>query len=95
MPTDLSDRGRALENEYFRKKEQELIEKLKGHLAVENAHDAGMDCPRCDGRLLEADYQHIKIDVCNKCHGVWFDAGELAQVIDKDKSGGWFSRLFD
>ena len=95
MATDLSDRGRALENEYFRRKEQELIEKLRGHMAVENAQDAGMDCPRCDGRLLEADYQHIKVDVCNKCHGVWFDAGELAQVIDKDKTGGWFSRLFD
>lgn len=54
-----------------------------------------MQCPRCDGKLLEADYQHIRIDVCNKCHGVWFDAGELAQVIDKDKKGGWFSRRFD
>ena len=95
MPIDLTDRGRALENEYFRRKEQELIEKLKGHLAVENAQSTGMQCPRCEGTLLEADYQHIKIDVCNKCHGVWFDAGELARVIDKDKKGGWFSRLFD
>jgi Zn-finger nucleic acid-binding protein len=64
-------------------------------LAVENAQEVGLSCPRCDGKLLEADYQHIKIDVCNKCHGVWFDAGELAQVIDKDKEGGWFSKLFD
>lgn len=92
---DLKDRGRALEDEYFRRKEQELIEKLRGHLAVEHAEETSMKCPRCDGTLLEADYQHIKIDVCNKCHGVWFDAGELAQVIDKDKQGGWFSRLFD
>ena len=59
MPIDLEDRGRALENEYFRRKEQELIEKLRAHMAVENAHDAGMNCPRCDGRLLEADYQHM------------------------------------
>ncbi len=95
MGSDLGDRGRALENEYFRRKEQELIEKLKGNLAVENAQESGLACPRCDGKLLEADYQHIKVDVCNKCHGVWFDAGELAQVIDKDKTGGWFSKLFD
>ena len=95
MAADLEDRGRALENEYFRRREQELIEKLKGHLAVENAQSTGLQCPRCEGTLLEADYQHIKVDVCNKCHGVWFDAGELAQVIDKDKEGGWFSRLFD
>ena len=95
MSTGLEDRGRALENEYFRRKEQELMEKLKAHLAEEESQEAGMSCPRCDGRLLEADYQHIKIDVCNKCQGVWFDAGELAQVIDKDKEGGWFSKLFD
>ena len=24
----------------------------------------------------------------------WFDAGELAQVIEKDRDGGWFGRLF-
>ena len=47
MPIDLEDRGRALENEYFHRKEQELIEKLKAHMAVEQAHDAGIDCPRC------------------------------------------------
>jgi hypothetical protein len=95
MPIELEDRGRALENEYFRKKEQELIERMKAHLAVENAQSVGLKCPKCEGDLLEADYQKIKIDVCNQCHGVWFDAGELAQVIDKDKEGGWFSRLFE
>ena len=94
MPIDMEDRGRALENEYFHRKEQELIQKLKGHLAVENAQDAGLDCPRCDGRLLEADYEHIKIDVCNKCSGVWLDAGELTQVVEKDTEAGWFGRLF-
>ena len=94
MAVDLDDRGRALENEYFRKKEQELIEKMRAKLAMESASPAGMQCPRCDGKLLEADYEDIKIDVCDTCHGVWFDAGELAQVIDKDKQGGWFGRLF-
>ena len=95
MPINLDDRGRALENEYFHRKEQELIEKLKAHLAVENAQSTGLKCPKDDGMLMEADYQNIKIDVCSTCHGVWFDAGELAQVIDKDKKGGWFSRLFE
>lgn len=96
MTIELEDRGRALENEYFRRKEQELIEKMKAHLAIENAQSTGLKCPKCkDGTLLESDYQDIKIDVCNTCHGVWFDAGELAQVIDKDKQGGWFSRLFE
>jgi Zn-finger nucleic acid-binding protein len=94
MTIELEDRARALENEYFHRKEQELIEKMRGHMAVENATSIGLECPKCDGALMEADFQNIKIDVCNKCHGVWFDAGELAQVIEKDKDGGWFGRLF-
>lgn len=94
MPIELEDRGRALENEYFRRKEQELIEKMKAHMAMENAKSLEIGCPKCDGTLHEADYDNIKIDVCNKCHGVWFDAGELTQVLEKDKEGGWFGRLF-
>ena len=32
MPIDLEDRGQALENEYFHRKEQELIVKMKEKL---------------------------------------------------------------
>ena len=94
MSIDLEDRGHALENEYFHRKEQELIQKMKAHMAVENAKATAMKCPKCEGTLMEADYDHIKIDICDKCHGAWFDAGELTQVIEKDKQGGWFGRLF-
>ena len=94
MPIDLEDRGQALENEYFRRKEQELIEKMKAKLEAENAETSAVQCPKCDGKLIETDYDKIKIDVCNKCTGVWLDAGELAQLVDKDKEGGWLSKLF-
>ena len=95
MAVDLEDRGQALENEYFRRREQELIEKMKVKLAAENAKSTEMQCPRCDGTLVETDFEDIKIDACNKCTGVWFDAGELCQVMDKEeKEGGWFSRFF-
>ena len=94
MAVDLEDRGQALENEYFRRKEQELIAKMKEKLASENAKSLELKCPKCDGTLVETDYENIKIDICNKCSGVWFDAGELAQVVDKEeKEGGWFGRL--
>ena len=93
MPIDLDDRGQALENEYFHRKEKELIEKMKAKMASENAKSLELKCPKCDGTLHETDYEEVKIDVCDKCSGVWFDAGELAQVIDKDKSNGWLSRL--
>jgi Zn-finger nucleic acid-binding protein len=67
---------------------------MKAKLAAENAEASGLQCPKCDGKLVETDYDNVKIDVCNKCTGVWLDAGELAQLVDKDKEGGWLSKLF-
>lgn len=95
MPIELDDRGRALENEYFRRKEQELLEKMKARLESEGSKDLGLNCPKCDGTLFETDYEGVTIDVCNRCNGVWLDAGELAQVAAKDEEGGgWFGKLF-
>jgi len=95
MPIELDDRGRALENEYFRRKEQELLDKMKQKLDSETAQSTTMQCPRCDGKLVETDHENVTIDVCDKCHGVWLDAGEMAQIAAKDEeTGGWFGKLF-
>ncbi|MGD9562533.1 MAG: zf-TFIIB domain-containing protein [Pyrinomonadaceae bacterium] len=95
MPIELDERGRALENEYFRRKEKELLEKMKAKIEVEDAKDLHLQCPKCDGSLYEAEYEKITVDVCNKCTGVWLDAGELAQVaVKEEESGGWFGRFF-
>ena len=94
MPIEMDDRGRAMENEYFHRKEQELIEKMKSKLSAENAPASSLECPKCDGKLVETNYETIKIDVCNECTGVWLDAGELAQIVEKDTEHGWFGRVF-
>ena len=94
MPIDLDDRGRALENEYFRRQESELIEKLRSKMNAENTTSLEMQCPKCDGTLHETDFENIKIDVCDKCSGVWLDAGELAQAVGKNENSGWLSRVF-
>ncbi|MDQ3322456.1 MAG: zf-TFIIB domain-containing protein [Acidobacteriota bacterium] len=94
MSIELDDRGRALENEYFRRQEQELIEKMKSKLAGESKNASELNCPKCDGKLIETDYENIKMDVCDGCHGVWLDAGELAQVVNKEQDSGWFGRVF-
>ncbi len=94
MSEQLEDRGRALENEYFHRKEKELIEKMKAKLQVSETIDLELNCPKCDGKLVETDYEGIKIDVCDKCSGTWFDAGELAQIVDKNEDSGWLSRFF-
>ena len=94
MAIDLDERGKAMENEYFHRKEQEVIDKMKAKLAAENLEASALDCPKCDGKLVETDFENIKIDVCNACSGVWFDAGELAQVVGKEEEKGWFGRVF-
>ncbi len=94
MPIDLEKRGDALENEYFHRKEQELIAKMKAKLQEDEAKSLEIKCPKCEGTLIETDFEDIKIDVCNKCTGVWLDAGELTQIADKDDETGWFGKLF-
>ena len=96
--TDIFDeRRKGLEEEYFHRKNKEAIEKLRAKIAVsEQAKAAGassMRCPRCDGVLNQNKFEEVKIDVCDKCGGVWLDSGELEQLKGKE-GGGWFSRLW-
>lgn len=97
MSNPLDDRRRGLEEEYFHRKNQEAIERLRDKMKVsEDAKAAGvssMKCPRCDGTLKESKFEEIMIDTCDKCGGVWLDSGELEQVTKSDK-GGWFSRYW-
>lgn len=68
----------------FTVKKKEVLEKMKARIGGEDAKNAELQCPRCDGTLYEATYESITIDVCNGCTGVWLDAGELAQIAAKD-----------
>jgi uncharacterized protein len=46
-----------------------------------------MRCPKCGMELIEIDYQHIKVDKCSECEGIWLDAGELETVSKLEKGG--------
>jgi len=97
MANGMDDRRKGLEEEYFHRKNQEAIEKLRAKMKIaEEAKAAGlssMKCPRCDGRLTESKFEEVLIDTCDKCGGVWLDSGELEQLTKKE-SGGWFSRYW-
>ena len=49
-----------------------------------------MQCPRGHGPLVtvvrETPYDRIELDVCETCHGLWFDRGELAAAIQIDNA---------
>lgn len=95
MTDKFDDRRRGLEEEYFRKQNQEAMEKLRAKMAIaEQAKAAGtstMNCPRCDGSLKTNSFEGVDIDTCEKCGGVWLDSGELEQLTKRES--GWFSRL--
>ena len=97
MSNGMDDRRRSQEEEYFHRKNQEAIEKLREKIRVAaQAKEAGtssMQCPRCDGTLKEVMIEHVAIDTCDKCAGTWLDAGELEQ-LSKTDIAKWFRGLW-
>ena len=39
--------------------------------------DSRIECPRCGAEMASRPMSEVTLDVCPKCHGVWFDRGEL------------------
>jgi Zn-finger nucleic acid-binding protein len=97
MSDAFDERRKGLEEEYFHRKNKEAIEKLREKMKIAaEAKAAGMSsmtCPRCGGNLKESQFHGVEINTCDKCAGVWLDAGELEQLTKHEK-GGWLSGLF-
>lgn len=36
-----------------------------------------MNCPSCSSELIAVERQEVEVDWCPRCHGLWFDGGEL------------------
>lgn len=88
------EREKSLEEEYFRRKEQELIEQMRAKRAEAERQASAIQCPKCEGTLDELTFDEIQIDRCNKCNGVWLDAGEMERLISTQENHGWLSRLW-
>lgn len=87
---------RAREDQFFKKRDQELIDKLrqKKEGAIEagapkTAHDR---CPKCGVQLQRREEHGVEVDECPSCGGIWLDQGELEEIARRE-SGGWLSRL--
>ena len=100
MSDIFDERRRGLEEEYFRRRDKETLERLREAIR-EQARERGdqgpvtMDCPRCTGKLHAETYDEVGIDRCDTCGGVWLDAGELEQIIAEESgSSRWFHVLW-
>ena len=87
------ERKKAVEDEYFVKKERELLEKMRAKQAAETKTTSSMKCPKCGQSLKERSFQKIVIDQCTGCNGIWLDSGELEQVAEKD-AGSWLGKFW-
>ncbi len=45
-----------------------------------------MQCPVCKVDMIVVEYKKIELDHCEKCHGVWFDSGELELLLETMKA---------
>jgi len=45
-----------------------------------------MKCVKCDGVLARMTLDGVEVDECQKCHGIWFDFGELKEILEKEEA---------
>lgn len=97
MANKWDERKKAQEDEYFVKKERELLAKLKAKQETEAKASlqqvCHMRCPKCGEPLKERTFQKIQIDQCTGCSGIWLDSGELEQVAEKENSS-WLAKFW-
>jgi Zn ribbon nucleic-acid-binding protein len=90
MPTD--EKPSRNEDEYFAKQNLEIIQEMRRKLDAERkkaertAHSN--KCPKCGADLKEQHAEHVKIDECTECGGIWLDKGELDQLQRVNRSRG-------
>ena len=78
------------EDEYFAKRDAELLKAKREQLDAERAKaarsEALMKCPKDGSTLQEREFHKVKIDVCTQCKGVWLDPGELEILSMVDRN---------
>ena len=99
---------RADERENERLRLSRELETATSQLSAARAELGGykLRCPKCGKNFVEEVYEGITIDRCTGCDAVYFDAGEVDQLIlkvhektssptaDPQQTSGWFRGLF-
>ena len=69
------------EDEYFARENAELLRRQRDRMEATRAEEERkshyMKCPKDGHNLFTTVYQHVSIDRCEHCGGVWLDPGEL------------------
>jgi uncharacterized protein len=101
---------KKMEDEWFLAHEKELLEGARLEREKREAERAAltaeaerqrlrdehfMHCPKCGHEMKQETFEEVSIDRCTHCEGIYFDAGELDQVLLKHDAGrrGFFRKL--
>jgi uncharacterized protein len=90
----IADSGYDQEDEYFHRKDAELLARRRADLDAQRRSSCvgRIMCPRCGSEMNEVAVEHVKVDRCSGCGGVFLDKGEL-EILTHATSGGFFKRL--
>jgi rubrerythrin len=106
----LKEEGKKKEEQWFRENEQKLIEDIRLKRLerikkeTEREEEARreelkqlhwMSCPKCGHSMATKDIGGIEVDICSLCEGIYFDRGELEQLLMKQShsKSGFFRKL--
>jgi len=93
------DKPGKAEEEYFARLE---FERRKKEIEARQARIASderarlkelhhMRCPKCGMEMAEIEFRGIKVDRCVACNGIYFDGGEIDQLLAQ--SEGFLAKL--
>lgn len=97
---DLDKETRKQEDEYFARiefeKRKKALEEKKRRMKQEERQKQKeqhwMHCPKCGMEMVEITFEGIKVDKCSECLGIFFDDGEVDQLVEKNRPG-FLSRM--
>ena len=104
------EQDKSREDDWFRKNEKELIEaarearEKREKERTEHSKKAERDklkklhhmkCPKCGHDMAELTLEGVRLDQCTYCEGIYFDAGELDELMAKrdEERKGFFRKL--
>ncbi|MEO8347981.1 MAG: zf-TFIIB domain-containing protein [Acidobacteriota bacterium] len=106
MAFDNEDLRKGRENDWFRQNEEKLIAAArqrrdeaeraqKGAVAEARRAAHWRKCPKCGSDMAVQSIADIEIEKCSSCEGIFFDRGELEQLLMKQESQrrGFFRKL--
>ena len=51
-----------------------------------------MRCPKCGNEMVNIEFEGIELDKCTNCLGIFFDNGELDELLGK--KAGFIDKIF-